>query len=69
LAGYLGFDLDSAELRLVELNPSAAGYSSARGTGAAPTGRSTPLPCSQLKERLKSGLQSQLVVIALPTTP
>lgn len=66
MAGILGFDLDTAELRLVELNPSAAGYL-LHAALALPSGALDAVALgTQLKERLKEvGFKASSAVIAL----
>jgi Tfp pilus assembly PilM family ATPase len=66
LAGILGIDLDTAELRLVELNQTAAGYL-LHAALALPTGTLDAAALgAQLKERLASvGFKGTTAVIAL----
>lgn len=66
MAGILGIDLDTAELRLVELNQSAAGYL-LHAALALPTGTLDAAGLgAQLKERLASvGFKGTTAVIAL----
>lgn len=66
MAGILGIDLDTAELRLVELNPSASGYQ-LHAALALPTGALDAAALgTQLKERLSAvGFKATTAVFAL----